>query len=394
MADDASRGPLAGVKVLEFTQMVAGPLAGTMLADLGASVIKLEGLKGDPFRFVRPQYKGMCAHFFAVNRQKRSVALDLKTEEGRDVARRLAAECDVMIVNTRPAVMTRLGLDYEQLKAINPNIIYVMITGFGLEGPYVDRPAYDQVIQSLTGAMALQSPEGPPAPLRSMFVDKFAATAAVSAINAALFHRERNKEGQFISVPLMKSFAFFSLIDNLHNQCFADGDDRTPVINITRPFRTSDGMFMGFFQTDEQFRQISHAFGVEHLLEDDRFADPIKRVQNYEALWRELEMGAINLTSAELEEMATRDGLPVGKINTVDEFLEDPQARHLECVKRYDTVEYGPVVAVGHPVDFGATPADVAGVAPRTGEHTTSVLRELGFDDERIAALHRAGVIN
>ncbi|WP_169833188.1 CaiB/BaiF CoA transferase family protein [Sphingomonas panacis] len=393
MADDASRGSLAGVKVLEFTQMVAGPLAGTMLADLGASVIKLEGLKGDPLRFVRPQYKGMCAHFFAVNRQKRSIALDLKTEEGRDVARRLATECDVVVVNARPAAMTRLGLDYEQLKAINPNIIYVMITGFGLDGPYVDRPAYDQVIQSLTGAMTLQSPEGPPAPLRSMFVDKYAATVAVSAVNAALFHRERHGEGQFISVPLMKSFAFFSLVDNLHNQCFVEGEDRTPIINITRPFRASDGTFMGHVQTDEQLRQISHAFGLEDLTQDERFNSAVKRVQNYQALWQELEKGSIHLTSAEVEEMATRYGLPIGKVKTVDEFLEDPQAIHLGCVKRYDTEEYGPVRAAAHPVDFSKTPADTDGVAPRTGEHTVSILQELGFDDERVAALRQAGAI-
>ncbi|MEP7351491.1 MAG: CoA transferase [Sphingorhabdus sp.] len=392
MADDAGTGPLAGVKVLEITQMVAGPLAGTMLADLGASVIKVEGLTGDPFRYVKPQHKGMCSHFFAVNRHKRSIRLNLKSEEGCDIARSLAAECDVMLVNSRPSAMKRLKLDYEQLKQSNPGLIYVMITGFGPDGPYADRPAYDQVIQSLTGAMSLQSPEGPPAPLRSMFVDKFAGTAAVSAVTTALYHRERNGgKGQFISVPLMKSFAFFSLVDNLHNHCFVEGDERMPVINITRPFRTSDGTFMGYFQTNEQFAQICRVFGVEHLLEDERFTDTIMRVQNYAALWQELEKGSIKMTSDELEAIAISEGLPVGKVKTVDEFLEDPQARHLECVKSYDTEEYGPVRAAGHPVDFSETPANVGGVAPRPGEHTDEVLRELGFDAEQIEGLLKAG---
>ncbi|MEO5597115.1 MAG: CoA transferase [Novosphingobium sp.] len=392
MADDAGAGPLTGVKVLEITQMVAGPLAGTMLADLGASVIKVEGLTGDPFRYVKPQHKGMCAHFFAVNRHKRSIRLNLKSEEGCDIARSLAAECDVVLVNSRPSAMKRLGLDYDQLKQSNPGLIYVMITGFGPDGPYADRPAYDQVIQSLTGAMSLQSPEGPPAPLRSMFVDKFAGTAAVSAVTTALYHRERNGgKGQFISVPLMKSFAFFSLVDNLHNHCFVEGDDRTPVINITRPFRTSDGTFMGYFQTNEQFAQICRVFGVEHLLADERFADAMMRVQNYAALWQELEKGSIKMTSDELEAIAISEGLPVGKVKTVDEFLEDPQAQHLECVKSYDTEEYGPVRAAGHPVDFSETPAHVGGVAPRPGEHTEEVLRELGFDSEQIEGLLKAG---
>jgi crotonobetainyl-CoA:carnitine CoA-transferase CaiB-like acyl-CoA transferase len=392
MTEKDGTGPLTGVKVLEISQMVAGPLAGTLLADLGASVIKVEGLSGDPFRNVAPQHKGMCSHFFAVNRQKRSIRINLKSDEGRAIAQSLAAECDVMLVNSRPSAMTRLGLAYEQLKAINPGLIYVLITGFGVDGPYVDRPAYDQVIQSLTGAMYLQNPEGPPAPLRSMFVDKFAGTAAVSAINAALFHRERNGgKGQLISIPLMKSFGFFSLVDNLHNHCFIEGDERTPVINCTRPFRTSDGVFMGFFQTNEQFEHICRVFDVEHLLQDERFTNPIKRVQNYAALWQELEKGAIKLTSDELEEMAIREGLPVGKVKTVDEFLDDPQARHLECVKQYETDEYGPVRVAGHPVDFSDTPANVAGIAPRPGEHTDEILRELGFADDRIASLHAAG---
>ncbi len=394
MEDEASTGPLVGVKVLEITTMVAGPLAGTILADLGASVTKVEGLTGDPFRNVSPQHKGMCSHFFAVNRHKHSIQLDLKSEDGRAIAQSLAAECDVMLVNTRPAVMKRLGLDYDQLKQANPGLIYVMITGFGPDGPYEDRPAYDQVIQSLTGAMFLQSPEGPPAPLRSFFVDKFAGTAAVSAINAALYHRERNGgQGQFISVPLMKSFAFFSLVDNLHNHCFVEGEEKTGIVNVTRPFRTSDGTFMGYFQTDGQFQQICAVFGVEHLLEDERFSNPIKRVNNSAELWQELEKGAIKFSSDELEAIAVREGVPIGKVNTVDEFIADPQSRHLECVKQYETDEYGPVRVSGHPVDFSGTPTNVGGIAPRAGQHTDAVLQDLGFDAERISELRAKGVI-
>lgn len=394
MADGRAVGPLAGVKVLEITTMLAGPLAGVMLADLGATVTKIESPSGDPFRYVNPQHKGMCAHFFAVNRHKRSIQIDLKSEEGLAVAQSLAAKSDVILVNSRPSAMKRLGLGYEQLNKTNPGLIYVSISGFGDDGPYADRPAFDQVIQAMTGGMALQHPEGQPAPLRSMFVDKFAGTAAASAVSAALYHRERNGgHGQYISVPLMKAFSFFSLIDNLHNHAFVEGHDRTPVINITRPIRTADGMFMGHIQTNEQFAKVCSALGVQHLLKDERFTSPVKRVSNYAQMWQEIEKGAATFTSDELEVLAVREGLPLGKVNAIDEFLEDPQCRHLGCVKQFETAEYGPIRAAAHPVDFSLSPANVAGVAPRPGQHSEEVLRELDFDDNRIASLRNAGVI-
>ena len=394
MADEVDEGPLSGIKVLEISQMVAGPLAGTMLADLGASVIKMEDFRGDPYRNVEPQYKGMCSRFFAVNRHKRSIQLDLRSEEGHEIARALAKDCDVFLVNSRPEAMKRLKLDYESLRALNPGIIYVLISGVGLDGPYADRPAYDQVIQAITGAMYLQNPEGPPMPLRSFFVDKFAATAAASAITTALYRREKNGgKGQFVSVPLMKTFGFLNLVDNLYNHCFVNGDQQSPHINAMRPIRSADGTFMGYFQTDAQFELICRVLGVPHLLEDERFTNPIMRVRNIDAVWQELEKGSIKITSDELEALAIEHGLPIARVKSVDEFLEDEQARHLECVTEYDTDEYGPVRAASYPVDFSESPAVVKGTAPRPGEHTDQVLREVGFDDDGVARLREAGVV-
>lgn len=390
MADATGKGPLAGVKVLEITTMVAGPLAGAMLADLGASVTKIEGLTGDPFRWVPPMHNGLSAHYLAMNRRKRSIALDLKNDEGRKIAQSLATAADVMIVNTRPAVMQRLGLDYETLKQVNPGLIYVMISGFGPDGPYADRPAYDQVIQGLSGAMSVQSDGALPAkPLRSMFIDKFTATAAASAVSTALYYREKNGgEGQLISVPLLKAFAFLNNVDAVYNYTFADSDDKLIAPNVTRPFRTADGVFMGYFQTDELFAAVARAFGMEHLLEDERFDAPMKRVANWDAMWVELEKGSIKMTSDELEALAISKGLPVGKMKSVEEFMEDPQVQHLGCVEHYDTERYGPITQIAHPIDFKGTPALGGGVASQLGEQTDEILRELGYDEERIGQLH------
>lgn len=392
MPEGTGRGPLAGVNVLEITTMVAGPLAGAMLADLGASVTKIEGTSGDPFRWVPPMHKGLSAHYMAVNRRKRSVALNLKSEEGQAVACSLAAKADVMLVNTRPAVMQRLGLDYASLKQDNPGLIYVMVSGFGPDGPYADRPAYDQVIQGLGGGMYIQSDGTLPAkPLRSMFVDKYSATAAASAVSTALYAREKNGgQGQFISVPLLKAFSFLNLQDHVYNYCFADSDEKMIPPNVTRPFRSSDGVFMGYFQTDELFAAVCRAFGMDHLVTDERFNAPMKRVANWDAMWVELEKGSTKMTSDELEALAISEGLPIGKMKSVKEFIEDPQVQHLGCVERYDSEEYGPITQIAHPVDFRGTPALGGGVAAQLGEHTDEVLRELGYDDERIGQLRAA----
>jgi len=387
-------GPCTGIRVLEITTMVAGPMAGLMLADLGAEVTKIEAMGGDPMRRVRPAHKGMSAQFMAMNRHKKSIQLDLKSAEGQAIARRLALQADVLIENARPGVLARLGLSYESLRDENPGLVYASVSGFGQSGPYVNRPAFDQVVQGLTGIMEIQNPRGNPEPLRSMFVDKYSAAATASAITAALLFRERNGgQGQFVSVSLMDAFSSFALVDRLHNLMFKDSDDQIPYINITRPIRTSDGHVIGHVQTDEQFARLCRLLGREELTKDPRFTGAWQRLSNIEEMWEELEKASVSRTTAEVIEGATREGVPLGPVNTVQQFLDDPQAKHNRSIVEYRDEEYGPMLIANYPVRFEKSPANVEARAPRLGEHTDAVLADLGMSAEEIAAARSAGYV-
>lgn len=394
MTDRQKRpGPCAGIKVLEITTMVAGPMAGQMLADLGADVTKIEAMGGDPMRHLRPRHQDMAAGFMAMNRHKRSIQLNLKDSTGQKIARDLALQADVLLENARPGVLDRLGLSYESLRDENPGLIYASVSGFGPDGPYAQRPAFDQVIQAISGAMYLQGGWVAPAPFRTMMVDKYSASAMASAIVAALLHRERSGgEGQRVTVSLLDAFSSFSLIDNLYNHMWLDGDDKIPAINVTLPIRTADGMIMGHIQTDEQFARISRLLGREELIEDPRFQGAWNRLSNIEAMWRELEKTTQTLSTAEIMEGVGREGVPIGPVNNIEDFLADPQVRHNQSIVEYRDDTYGRVLFANYPARFEKTPADVVARSPTLGEHTDAILAELGYSPDDIDAARAAGI--
>jgi CoA:oxalate CoA-transferase len=391
--NDTTSGPApcTGIRVLEIATMVAGPMAGLMLADLGAEVIKIEPLEGDPMRNLRPRHLDMSAQFMAMNRHKKSVRLNLKSPKAQAIARKLALETDVLIENSRPGVMERLGLSYESLRQDNPGLIYISISGFGPDGPYAKRAAYDQVIQAMSGIMHLQGRTGDPEPLRTMIVDKYTASAAASAATAALLYRERHGGiGQKVSVSLVDAFSSFSLIDNLQNKVFIDSNETIPYINTTRPLRTADGFVMGWFQLDQQFEVLCRILKLDHLIGDERFKG-WNRFVNMSTMWNELEKGTVTFSTADLTDALNKAGFPLAKVNTVEEFIEDPQTKHNKSIVEYDDPEYGRMLFVNYPVRFGLTPARTGGRSPKLGEHTDSVLAELGHSTAEIQGMKDAG---
>lgn len=396
MADaNLKEGPCAGIKVLEIASMVAGPLAGQMLGDLGADVIKIEAPGGDTLRMPRPQHKGIGAIFTAMNRHKRSIVLDLKSEFGRETARKLAMSADVLLENSRPGVMERLGLGYEELRKDNPGLIYVSVSGFGPDGPYAGRPAFDQIIQAMTGVMKLQNKRGDPEPIRNAMVDKYTASAAASATLAALLHRERSSDGQGqkVSVSLLGAFSSIALLDNILDDVFADGDETLPDINVFVPIRTADGSMMGHIQTDEQFARLCRMLGREELITDQRFATGWDRLSRIEEMWREIEKSTVKMQTDDLVEAVEQAGVTLGRVNSVTEFMADPHVKHNELVVEYEDPEFGPIRHLNYPARFDRTPASVRARAPKLGEHSDTILKELGLDEDAIAAAREAGSV-
>ena len=388
------RGPCHGFRVIEFATMVSGPYCGQMLADMGAEVIKLEPAEGDALRAVRPEYKGLSALFAHTNRGKKSIGIEFKSARGAELVRDLVRSADVVLENFRPGVMDRLGFGYEALREINPRIVYVSITGFGPDGPYANRPAYDQVIQSLTGFMWTQGQHKEPEAIRSPVVDRISAVTAANAVLAALLYRERRGEGQHVSVTLLDAYAALILPGLTNNQTFLDADlEHYTPRSLFQPVATKDGHVMGYVQTNPQFAACIKAFHREDLTTDPRFKDPRSRLTNVAELWQELAKGAQDLTTREIMDVAVAEGVPLAPVARVAEFLDDPQAIHNQTFVDFEDPVYGRIKQLNFPIRFERSPANPHARAPRLGEHTDAVLEGLGLSRQSIADLRTAKTV-
>lgn len=388
--------PLDNVRVLEFSTMVTAAFATMMMAEQGARVTKVEPPdQGDPMRYLGTAKGGMSALFANCNRGKRSIRIDLQRPEGQELAARLAADVDVLVHNFRPGVMDRLNLGSEQLRAENPRLIYVAISGFGKSGPLKDAPAYDPIIQAHAGFAACQG-SGSPAFVRNLMCDKITAYTAAQAIVTALYQRERTGVGQHVDLSMLDAGLYFLFPDGFMNETLLDDDvlpaprlaDLAYELTVTR-----DGAIAISAGTPRQQLAVLSALGLEELLEDPRFATRESRLANREAYRALLAEAFAALSTEEALARLRQADVPAAKCLERTEVLDHPQLTANGSVDVVDHPHVGSMRVVRPPAEFGGARSPVAAPAPAHGEHTDEVLYALGLDAEQVAAHRANGVI-
>jgi formyl-CoA transferase/CoA:oxalate CoA-transferase len=387
--------PLDDVTVLDFTRVLAGPYCTMQLGDLGARVLKIEQPgRGDDTRAWGPPFvNGESAYFLSVNRNKKSVALDLKDPRTRPVLSALIARADVLVENFRPGTMERLGLGYEALSEASPRLIYCSISGFGQTGPRRLEPGYDAMMQAEGGLMSITGAEdGPPFRLGVAIADIATGMFAVQAILAALLARQRTGRGQRVDVAMLDAVA--SLLTYQASSAFATGatptrmGNRHPSIAPYDTFAAADGEFVLSVGNDEQFRRLAAVVNRDGLADDPRFATNADRVARYDELRQDLSAAFAPWRRAELIAALTAAGVPCGAVRSVTEALADPQLAARDMIVPLEHATAGPIRVLGSPLKLSATPATVRTPPPALGQHTFEVLRdEAGLTDAQIAEL-------
>lgn len=392
-------GPLQGLRILDLTAVVMGPYATQTLGDLGADVVKVEPPGGDNLRAVGPmRHPGMGAMSLHLNRNKRSVVLDLKRPEGRDACLKLAEGCDALIYNTRPKAMARLGLDYAAVAARNPRIVHVGCIGYGEDGPYAGKPAYDDLIQGAVGLPMLYARQGGDAPRYAplTLADRAVGLQAAIALLAAVLHAQRTGRGQAVEVPMFEALAQLVMGDHLGGESFEPAEGPMGYARLLaphrRPYRTADGHLSVLIYNDKHWRAFFDAIGRPELKDAPMFRDHTARAAR---------IGEVYAFVAEMMETRTSDAwcalleradVPVARLHTVESLLEDP---HLRTVGFFPEMDHPSEGAIRTPAPigrYGATPPGIHRHAPRLGEHSAELLREAGYDDAALDALIARGV--
>lgn len=391
--------PLSGFRILDLTRIISGPFCTSLLADMGAEVIKIETPgEGDPVRAQGVIRDGLSWYFANYNRNKKSVTLDLYSEEGKAVLRRLIAECDVIVENYRPGVMQKMGLGDEALKALKPDIIHCSINGFGTTGPYRDRPAFDFIAQAMSGFMSLNGAENQP-PMRAgpPISDLVAGMNGALGIVAALLRRERTGQGDSVSVSLLGSM--IGLLSFQASNYFADG--RLPARTgndhgIASPyglFETADGQVAIAPSNDVVYHKLLDALELSELRADPRFATNADRMRNRAAITEAIQTRTRQHTSAHWIERLNRFGVPCGQVLNLQEVFEDPQVQDQRMAIDVPHGGHGDVRMLGFPIKFAQAEARPVQPAPALGADTRDVLLQFGFAQDDIVGLQERGVI-
>ena len=392
-------GPLAGLRIVDMTSVVMGPYATQIMGDLGADVIKVESGTGDTLRQNgKGRNPGMGPLFLQMDRSKRSIVLDVKKPEGLAALLALLARADVFVFNLRPASMQRMGLGYEKVAAANPRIVYCALNGFGEDGPYAGKSAYDDMIQGAAGLPSLAArATGEPRYAPSALADRIAGMTGIYAILAALYHREKTGEGQSIEVPMFERMVEFVLSDHLYGLTFDPpiGGSGYPrqLAPDRKPYKTKDGYVCAMPYLDKHWQSFFAMAGLEELKGDARFTTLETRTQHIRALYEILATALLERTTAEWMALFEAADIPSMPLNTPESLLTDP---HLEATGFFRMVEHpteGRIRTMAVPVKFSASKPEVTRQAPRLGEHGREVMREAGYSDEEIARLVSAGAM-
>lgn len=396
----ATRGPLAGVRILDLTSVVLGPLATQILGDYGADIIKVESLEGDLARArgvtLNP---GMASIFLSINRNKRSIALDLKSPEGKEILARLIPDVDILIHNMRVHAIEKLGFGYAAVTALNPNIVYCAATGFAQDGPDRDKPAFDDIVQAACGLVSLNSigreqPDYTP----TLIADKTAGMAVVNAVLAALFHRERSGCGQYVEIPMFETMVAFMMSEHLAGQTFASrgikGGYTRLLTGGRKPAPTKDGFIAILPYTAAHWTAFFESAGRSDLVAEYCVHDRQARSDNIPAMYRAMAEITRQRTTSEWLGICSELDIPATTIYGVDELFEHPQ---LKAVGLFQTMEHpteGTLRYVNPPTKFAATPANVRLMPPVLGQHSAEILREIGYSEQEITSLKDRRVVH
>jgi len=392
-------GPLAGIKVVEFTSVVLGPWACQILGDMGAEVVKVEPPVGDTNRNLGP-YKtnsDMSALYLSCNRNKRSIVLDLKSAEGKKAALKLAASADVVVHNFRPSAMDKLGLNYKAIKAVNENVIYCGTYGYSVKGRYGDKGALDDGIQAASGiSMLMNAVYGEPRYLPTVVADKTTGMAVVNAITAALFHKERSGEGQEIEVPMFETMVSWVMAEHAWGHTFEPPLAPAGYVRIMskgrKPFKTKDGYLSVLPYWDNHWKTFCGIVERPDMITDPRFPDMKTRLTNVNDMNAAIQEALLPQTTEEWLKRLEPTNVPHMRVNTLDDLFTDP---HLEESGFWETMEHpteGTLKMASSPYNFSRTPTSIRTVPPRLGENSAEILREAGYSDDDIKTLMLEGV--
>ena len=392
-------GPLNGVRVIDMTSVVVGPLVTLMLADDGAEVLKIEPPTGDIVRNLagRAISPNMSPKFLHLNRNKRSLAIDLKKPAAYEAVTKLLAKADVLLWNVRPSAMARLKLSYDDVKAINPKIIYCGIVGFGQAGRYRSKPAYDSIIQGAGGIAALHHrATGEPRYVPIVMADKTTGLIATQMVLMALYHRERTGEGQSIEVPMFENIARYVLEEHMYHQTFdppigTTGDPRL-FDPGARPLPTKDGYMCISANTNAQAFAVFDAIGKPEYKTDPRFSSVAARFKHVPEYFAARAEGLKHKTNAEWIEIFDREDVPAMQYHTLESLMEDPHLKDVGFFRKFDHPTEGRMIDMALPNKSTAGSRTDFTPAPKVGQHTVEVLREAGYDDAAIDAMVAAGI--